>query len=330
MVQVDVNEILASLDSGLKRKLFVGDQIPEYEYIPTPSATLNRALGGGIIQGRQTLIFGSKSSGKSTLCLGMAANAQRMGKTVAWVDAESSYDPKWAERLGVDNANIIVSKAQTVNDMVDVVTQLMRAGIDLVIVDSISSLLPAIYFDKSDNLKQLEDTKQIGAEARDMANAVKMMNYANNNTALVLISQVRTGIHATYTEMIPTGGQATLFYSSTIVKLNSPKSQAIKGKVKVGDKLIEKIVGRNVDWLITYNKTAEAFTAGSYPLIFVGNNVGVDNITEVVDMAIESGAVEKRGAWLYHGEDQWNGRDKLAEHLRNDPELLKKLESSSV
>ena len=130
-----------------------------------------------------------------------------------------SYDEDWAKKLGVDTENLIVSQARTINEMVDVGTALINAGVDLVVVDSITSLLPAIYFEKdSDELKQLENTKQIGAESRDFSNAWKMINYANNKvkpTLFVLISQSRNNISAMYTQQQPTGGQATKFYSST-------------------------------------------------------------------------------------------------------------------
>jgi recombination protein RecA len=122
----------------------------------------------------------------------MIGLAQKEGKICAWIDAEMSYDPKWAERLGVDSSKLIYSQARTINEMVDVGTNLINAGVDIVVVDSITSLLPAIYFEKdSDELKQLENTKQIGAESRDFSNAWKMINYANNKvkpTLFVLIS----------------------------------------------------------------------------------------------------------------------------------------------
>jgi recombination protein RecA len=186
---------------------------------------LTRALNGGFPYGRQVLIYGSKSSAKSSFCLQLVADAQAEGKVCAWIDAEMSYDTSWAERMGVDTSQLIVSEARTINDMVDVATQLMKAGVDLIVVDSITSLLPAIYFEKkSEELKALENTKQIGAESRDFSNAMKMLNYANNKTKptlLVLISQTRNNIGAMFTTQQPTGGQSVKFYSSIIIKLFS-------------------------------------------------------------------------------------------------------------
>jgi recombination protein RecA len=215
--------------------------------------------------------------------------------------------------------------------MVDVATQLMSAGADIIVVDSISALLPAIYFEKdSSELKQLENTKQIGAEARDMTNAVKMLNYANNQTKqtlLILISQQRNQIGAMYVSHAPTGGHAVKFFSSTIVKLWSSESenQAIKDKIATGDKLIEKKIGRSVTWNVDFNKTGPAFISGQYDFYFDGDNIGVDNIAEVLDVAEQLGKVEKGGAWYTVLGERFQGRAKVIEWLRENPEKAEEL-----
>ena len=211
-----IEDVLAQLNPKLRKSILVGDEVPKTEYASTPSFGLNRALNGGLPYGRQVLVWGSKSSAKSSLCLQTIALAQAEGKVCAWIDAEMSYDKSWAEKLGVDTSKLIVSQARTINEMVDVGVNLIEAGVDVIVVDSITSLLPAIYFEKdSTELKQLENTKQIGAESRDFSNAWKMLNYANNKvkpTLLILISQSRNNINAMYTSQQPTGGQATKFY----------------------------------------------------------------------------------------------------------------------
>jgi recombination protein RecA len=246
-----------------------------------------------------------------------------------------TFSPEWARKLGVDPEKLIVSTARTMNDMVDVGTDLMKAGIDLIIVDSISALLPAIYFEKdSTDLKQLENTKQIGAEARDMTNAVKMLNYANNQvkpTLLVLISQARNNIGAMYVSQQPTGGLATKFYSSTIIKLFSSESdnQAIKGKIYVGDKIIEEKVGRKVRWDVQFSKTSPAFQSGEYDFYFRGEDVGVDTIADLVDTAEMLGFIERAGAWYTVEGERYQGRDKLVlgvkENLDMQESLIKKV-----
>jgi recombination protein RecA len=325
---VTVEEVLAQLNPKLRKNILVGDAIPETQFAKTPSYGLNRALGGGLPYGRQVLIWGSKSSAKSSMCLQMVSLAQQEGKICAWIDAEMSYDKTWAEKLGVDTSKLIVSQVRTINEMVDVGVQLMEAGVDIIVVDSITSLLPAIYFEKdSDELKALENTKQIGAESRDFSNAWKMINYANNKvkpTLFVLISQSRNNINAMYTSQQPTGGQATKFYSSTVIKLFSSESdnQALKGKIYVGDKAIEEKVGRKVRWEVQFSKTSPAFQSGEYDFYFRGNHIGVDFIADLVDTAELMGIVERTGAWyLLPDGSKVQGREGFINRVREDLDL---------
>jgi recombination protein RecA len=329
-----IEDVLSQLDPKLRKAIMSGDSVPDTEYAATPSFGLNRALNGGLPYGRQVLIWGSKSSAKSSLCLQMIGLAQKEGKVCAWIDAEMSYDKKWAEHMGVDTSKLIVSKARTINDMVDVGVNLMEAGVDMIVVDSITSLLPAIYFEKdSDELKQLENTKQIGAESRDFSNAWKMLNYANNKvkpTLLVLISQSRNNISAMYTSQQPTGGQATKFYSSTVIKLFSSESdnQAIKGKIHIGDKLIEEKVGRKVRWELQFSKTSPGFQSGEYDFYFRGDEVGIDAIGDLVDTAELAGLVTRTGAW-YQLEDgtKVQGREGFINRVREDLDLQEMLKT---
>jgi recombination protein RecA len=322
-----MEEALASLDPRIRKRLStgVGFKIERQE---TPSFGMNRALLGGLPMGRQVLIWGSKSSAKSSLCLQMIGQAQAEGKLCAWIDAEMSYSEEWAKAMGVDTDNLIVSQARTINEMVDVGTSLMNAGVDIIVIDSITSLLPAIYFEKgTDELKELENTKQIGAESRDFSNAWKMLNYANNKvkpTMLLLISQSRNNISAMYTSQQPSGGQSTKFYSSTVIKLFSSESdnQAIKGKIKVGDKLIEEKIGRKIRWEIQFSKTSPAFASGEYDFYFRGDRLGIDSIGDLVDTAELAGIVERTGAWYVLPDgSKVQGRDGFVNRVREDLEL---------
>ena len=327
-MSVSLEDVLAQLNPKLRKNILVGDEVPKTEYAKTPSFGLNRALNGGLPYGRQVLVWGSKSSAKSSLCLQIIAEAQKEGKICAWIDAEMSYDKDWADKLGVDTAKLIVSQARTINEMVDVGVQLMEAGVDVIVVDSITSLLPAIYFEKdSDELKALENTKQIGAESRDFSNAWKMINYANNKvkpTLFILISQSRNNINAMYTSQQPTGGQATKFYSSTVVKLFSSESenQALKGKIHVGDKVIEEKIGRKVRWELQFSKTSPAFQSGEYDFYFRGDNLGVDSVGDLVDTAELMGIVERTGAWyLLPDGSKVQGREGFINKVREDLDL---------
>jgi len=326
-----IEEAMAQLDPKIRKSLATGEGI-KTEIQPTPSFGLNRALNGGLPYGRQVLIWGSKSSAKSSMCLQTIAMAQKEGKLCAWIDAEMSYSEDWAVKLGVDPEKLIYSQARTINEMVDVSVALMEAGVDLIVVDSITSLLPAIYFDKgTEDLKQLENTKQIGAESRDFSNAWKMINYANNKvkpTLFLLISQSRNNISAMYTSQQPSGGQSTKFYSSTVIKLFSSESdnQAIKGKIPVGDKLIEEKIGRKINWQLQFSKTSPGFQAGEYDFYFKGDRVGVDGIGDLVDTAEMNGLVSRTGAW-YQLEDgsKVQGREAFIEKVREDEALQNKL-----
>jgi len=330
---VTVEEALAKLDPKLRKTITDGVGI-ETQVQRTPSVGLNKALNGGLPMGRQVLIWGSKSSAKSSMCLQMIGEAQKEGKLCAWIDAEMSYSQEWAEKLGVDPSQLLYSQARTINEMVDVSVAFMEAGVDIIVVDSITSLLPAIYFEKgTEDLKALENTKQIGAESRDFSNAWKMINYANNKvkpTLFVLISQSRNNINAMYTSQQPSGGQATKFYSSTVIKLFSSESdnQAIKGKIPVGDKLIEEKIGRKIRWELQFSKTSPGFQAGEYDFYFRGDRLGIDAIGDLVDTAEMAGIVERTGAWyILPDGSKVQGRDGFVDRVREDQELQDSIRS---
>lgn len=327
-----IDEALAQLDPKLRKK--VGPAVGiKTEFQPTPSPALNAALGGGFPYGRMVLLWGSKSSAKSSLCLQTIGLAQKKGKLCAWVDAEMSYDEEWAKKLGVNTEELLYSEARSINDMVDVTVALLHAGVDIIVIDSISSLLPAVYFEKdSTELKQLDQTKQIGAESKDLKHAWNMINYANNqdHKALILaISQARNNITAMYTQSVPTGGLSTQFMSSTIVKLFSSSSdaQAIKKKIKSGDKLIESKVGRKVRWEVTNSKTSAPGDSGEYDFYYRGDLIGIDSVGDLVDAAEMRGFVERTGAW-YQLEDgtKIQGREAFVDKVREDDVLRKTLE----
>jgi recombination protein RecA len=328
---ITAEQALAQLDPKIRKRLTTGVGI-KTEMQPTPSAGLNRALGGGFPYGRQVLLWGSKSSAKSSLCLQMIGMAQKEGKLCAWVDAEMSYDEEWAQKLGVDTSQLIYSEARSINDMVDVGVALLHAGVDLIVIDSISSLLPAVYFEKdSDELKALDQTKQIGAESKDLKHAWLMLNYANNRekpALIVAISQARNNIQATYTQAAPTGGLTTQFMSSTIVKLfsSSSDSQAIKAKIKVGDKLIEQKVGRKVRWEVLNSKTSAPGDSAEYDFYYRGDKIGIDTVGDLVDTAEMLGLVTRTGAWyqLENGE-KLQGRDAFVNYVRENPKYQEEL-----
>jgi recombination protein RecA len=328
-----IEEAMSLLDPKIRKKIGPAIGI-KTEFQPTPSPGLNKALGGGLPYGRQVLLWGSKSSAKSSLCLQTIGLAQKAGKLCAWIDAEMSYDEEWAKKLGVNPEELIYSEARSTNDMVNVVVALLDAGVDMIVIDSISSLLPAVYFEKDSNeLKALENTKQIGAESRDLKHAWNMINWANNNdkkALIVAISQSRNNIGAMYTQSVPTGGLSTQFMSATIIKLFSSSSdaQSLKAKIKVGDKLIEQKVGRKVRWEVTNSKTSAPGDSSEYDFYYRGNLIGIDSVADLVDTAEMLGHVNRTGAW-YQLDDgtKLQGRDAFIDRVKEDEALRNDLEA---
>ncbi|UMO76276.1 RecA-like DNA recombinase [Streptomyces phage Tomas] len=322
-------EILAKLSPKVQARAKMASEVVLQKQA-TPSTGLNSALRGGFGYGRQSLIWGSKSAGKSTFCLGTTALAQAAGKRVAFIDSEQSFDPSWAERLGVNTRKLIYTDVKTIEDMVGAGVEFMQAGVDLVTVDSISALLSSAYFEKdkkSEELKDLGGTKQIGSEARELANGVKMLNYANKNTALLLISQVRNKI-TTYGAMHQaTGGHAVDFFSSTVVKLWSSAREAdqIKGDVFNGDLVLKEAIGRPVTWSIDKNKLGPPNKYGEYNLYYDGPFIGIDNLGEAAQLGVKLGVIKKSGNWLTYGDVKENGEANFVNAIRSNPELAAQL-----
>ena len=328
----DIADVLANLKSDLRKNILIGDELT-YEKQALPSVGLTNALNGGLPYGRQVLIYGSKSSAKSSQMLEMVGMAQKDGKVCAWIDAEMSYDKDWAERLGVDTSQLIVSEAREINDAVDVSIALMNAGVDIIVIDSITSLLPGVYFEKG-KLKELDGTGQMGQESKDWSRACKMLNYANNRTKptlLVLISQTRQNLQA-YGMMTPTGGNAVRFYSSVVIKLTSNESskQAIIRQIDVGNKIIEKPVGREVEWLITFSKTSPAFLGGKYNFYYDGDSIGIDRFGEIVDEAVKYGIIDlpPKSSWYDVFGHKVQGAGATADYLRHNPEVMERVQDA--
>ena len=328
----DIADVLANLKSDLRKNILIGDELT-YEKQALPSVGLTNALNGGLPYGRQVLVYGSKSSAKSSMMLEMIGMAQKDGKVCAWIDAEMSYDKDWAERLGVDTSQLIVSEAREINDAVDVSIALMNAGVDIIVIDSITSLLPGVYFEKG-KLKELDGTGQMGQESKDWSRACKMLNYANNRTKptlLVLISQTRQNLQA-YGMMTPTGGNAVKFYSSVVIKLTSNESskQAITRQIDVGNKIIEKPVGREVEWLITFSKTSPAFLGGKYNFYYDGDSIGIDRFGEIVDEAVKYGIIDlpPKSSWYDVFGHKVQGAGATADYLRHNPEVMERVQDA--
>ena len=294
------------------------------ERLPLASINLTEELGGGIAKGRMALFFGTPSSGKTLLLLQSIAKWQRSGLVCAWADVEGAFEPEWAKRLGVNIDELIIVGSKASGRLENDIRPLLEAEVDVLVIDSISDILPEVFIGKGGELNSQEDRKQIGSQAKAITALINGMHYVNKSTAIVLISQTTTFLGQSYTEQVPHGGQKTLFACSTIVKLNSsasPNAQ-IEEEVMLDGHLFKRPVARDVDWVVRKNKLGSPFGTGTYRMFYAGPMAGIDNIRELVDSAVAFGVISKGGAWFNYGELKWQGQDKLTEALRNDQELF--------
>lgn len=300
----------------------------EIKKLELASVGLNAALLGGVGMGRQTLVWGNKSAGKSSMCLQSVGLAQKQGLSCAWLDSESSFDPKWAESLGVDTSELIVSSVKDIDSWTAVSCELMQEGIDVLVSDSISSLIPSTYFEKTDELKEgLEGTKQIGTMSKELGIAVNKFNYVNKKTALILISQARNKFNTYGAQLQPMGGEAMKYYSSTVIKLWSSASEReqITADITRGDKIISTPVGRPVTFTIEFNKIGPPNQSGQYDFYYGGSHLGVDQIGEIADLAEKAGIINKGGAWYNYGDQKFQGRQKMVNWLRDNPVIAEEI-----
>lgn len=328
-MSASIEEILGGLSKKTRQWVKVA-QDAELLRVETPSLGLNQAIGGGLGRGRITTFWGNKSAGKSTLCLQTIALAQQQGLTCAYLDSEKTFDKEWAARLGVDNSKLFLANTGSFAAMNDTAVELIKAGIGVLVVDSITNLLPGSFFEKdSEEVKGLDGTKQIGSSARDLGNALKMMNYVNEETAIILISQIRNKFLQQGAMHQHTGGLAVEHASSTIIKLQSSAREAdqLTGSVTVGDKIFEEPVARKVSWEVQKNKVGKTFGTGEYYLYYAGEFIGVDSLGEVLDLADAFGIIKKGGSWYTIYNERIQGKVAAAEYLRSHPEVVDKIKA---
>jgi len=324
---LSIEDILAKLDKKTRLRVEAASKL-EIEKLELASIGLNAALLGGVGMGRQTLVWGNKSAGKSSMCLQSVGLAQKAGLSCAWIDSESSFDPNWATSLGVDTNELIVSPVKDIDSWTAVTCDLMKAGADVIVADSISSLIPSTYFEKEDQLKDgLEGTKQIGTMSKELGIAVNKFNYINKKTALILISQARNRFYTYGAQLQPMGGEAMKYYSSTVIKLWSSASEKEQIMVDVtrGDKIISTAVGRPVTFTIEFNKIGPPNKSGQYDFYYGGDNIGVDQVGEIADLAEKLGIIIKGGAWYSYGDEKFQGRQKMVNWLRSNPMIVEEI-----
>lgn len=322
-----IEEILAKLDPKTAARVKLASQT-KTEFLPLGSYGATKATGGGVVKGRISLVYGPQSAGKSVLLLESIAKWQKMGQTCAWVDSEGTYDKTFAARLGVDNDQLIIIQERSFGKITDAVTPLLRAGVDAVVIDSISMAVPASFVDKDGHVKEFDEVKQMAAHAKHCTMMVNSLHHDNHNTAIVLLSQTTTEIGQTYTKQIPHGGKKVLFASTTIIKLQSSnnENEQIKGDVFVGDMVIQQPIARNVQLYVEKNKAGPQSRRCEYVLYYDGPNIGIEYTGEVVNEAITYGIIRKAGSWFKYMDNKWQGQPAVVKFFKDNPEELKLLE----
>lgn len=285
------------------------------EVIPTGSLSLDIALGvGGIPRGRITEIFGPESSGKTTLCLHIAAEAQKLGGTVAFIDMEHALDPAYAGKLGVDVESLLVSQPDMGEQALEIAETLVRSGaVDLVIIDSVAALVPRaeIEGDMGD--------ASMGMQARLMSQALRKLSGAINQTktAVIFTNQLRQKIGVMFgnPETTP-GGLALKFYAS--VRLDTRRIQSIK--------MGAEIVGNRTRVRVVKNKVAPPFRTAEFDIMY---NEGISKEGDIIDLAAAMDVVTKRGAFFSYGDVRLGqGRENAKEFLRQNIDLCNEIENT--
>jgi len=285
----------------------------ETEVYPTGSLSLDIALGvGGIPRGRVTEIYGPESSGKTTLCQHIIAEAQRMGGTAAFIDMEHALDPVYAARLGVDIDNLLVSQPDTGEQALEITETLVRSGgVDVIVVDSVAALVP-----RSEIEGDMGDAT-MGVQARLMSQALRKLSGVINQTktALIFTNQLRQKIGVMFgNPETTTGGNALKFYAS--VRLDVRRIQAIK----VGDE----VIGNRTRVKVVKNKVAPPFRTAEFDIMF---NEGISKSGDILDLATKFEVVTKRGAFYSYGDTRLGqGRENAKDFLRQNMDMAMEIE----
>jgi recombination protein RecA len=287
----------------------LSDHVDAYS---TGSLSLDVALGiGGLPKGRIVEIYGPESSGKTTLALSVAAEVQRSGGTVVFIDAEHALDVNYAKRIGVDTAKLLVSQPDCGEQALEICESLVSSSsVDLIVVDSVAALVPRAEIDG-----EMED-QQPGLQARLMSKALRKLTAisAKSNTSIIFINQIRMKIGVMFgSPETTTGGNALKFYAS--VRLDVRRIGSIKDQ--------ESVTGNRVTVKVVKNKVAAPFREAEFDIIF---NEGISYLGEIVDIGVDKGVVDKAGAWFsFKGERLGQGREGSKAFLRNNPEMVKEI-----
>jgi recombination protein RecA len=312
-VELAVGQIEKQFGKGSIMRLGQKGAIQPIDAIPTGSISIDYALGvGGVPRGRVIEIFGPESSGKTTLALQVIAEAQKLGGMAAFVDAEHALDAAYAQKLGVDIENLLVSQPDNGEQALEIVEVLIRSGgVDVVVVDSVAALVP-----KAEIEGEMGDA-QMGLQARLMSQALRKLTgvVSKSKTCLVFINQLREKIGVMFgNPETTTGGRALKFYAS--VRIDIRRIASIKdGDVVIGGRTRVKVVK---------NKVAPPFREAEFDVMY---GEGISRTGDLLDLAVDKRIVEKSGAWFaYGGERLGQGRENAKQFLKDNPAVCKTIE----
>ncbi|MCP5062637.1 MAG: recombinase RecA [Ignavibacteriae bacterium] len=286
--------------------------INKVESISTGSVTLDHALGiGGVPRGRIVEIYGPESSGKTTLCLHIIAEAQKLGGIAAFIDAEHALDANYAKRLGVDVNNLLLSQPDYGEQALEIVDTLVRSNaLDVIVIDSVAALVP-----RSEIEGEMGDA-QMGVQARLMSQALRKITgaVARSKTCVIFTNQLRSKIGVMFgSPETTTGGNALKFYAS--LRMDIRRIAAIKNG--------QDIVGNRTKVKVVKSKVAPPFKQIEFDIIY---NEGISKAGELIDIGVDKDVIKKGGAWFTFGEDRFQGREQFRTQLRENEEMMNNLE----
>ena len=309
-----LGQIEKQFGKGSVMRMGDGSAARDIESISTGSIGLDVALGiGGLPKGRVVEIYGPESSGKTTLTLQVVAEAQKLGGTAAFVDAEHALDPSYAEKLGVNVDELLVSQPDTGEQALEITDMLVRSGaVDIIVVDSVAALTP-----KAEIEGEMGDS-HMGLQARLMSQALRKLtgNIKRSNAMVIFINQIRMKIGVMFgSPETTTGGNALKFYASVRIDIRRI------GTIKKGDE----VTGSETRCKVVKNKVAPPFKQAHFDILY---GSGISREGEIIDLGVEAKIVDKAGAWSSYGGDKiGQGKDNTREFLKGNPSLAREIEN---
>jgi len=313
-LQAALAQIEKQFGKGSIMKMGEGQIESDLQVVSTGSLGLDIALGvGGLPRGRVVEVYGPESSGKTTLCLQVVAEAQKLGGTAAYIDAENALDPVYASKLGVDVPNLLISQPDTGEQALEIADMLVRSGsVDIIVIDSVAALVP-----KAEIEGEMGDQLP-GLQARLMSQALRKLtgNIKRTNTLVIFINQIRMKIGVMFgNPETTTGGNALKFYAS--VRMDIRRTGSIKKA--------EEVIGNETKVKVVKNKVAPPFREAHFDILY---GEGISREGEIIELGVEQKMVEKSGAWYaYQGEKIGQGKDNAREFLKEHPDVALEIEN---